>query len=327
MNAWGSSSAVRTVPSPSPSWGPRARKKGTSAPRSAASWWRRASATGRPSASFASSSAAAASELPPPRPAATGICLSMTARQYGSTPASPAISSSARRTSVSSSNPSTTRPAVRSSSDPVGEADPLKHGRHLVLAVRTTRADDQCEVDLRVGEPFAHASSRSSSTNSGGASASARVEGERPSRVRASTARGRSATPASSSEFGQRLAPVREGGLDHALHRSEALGKLAAAEGDERGVDVRLRPEYRPRHGMEARSLGRELHEHRDGAVGLRRRGRRRSGQRPRAGPSRTSSRPTAGRRGSRRRSASRCCTEGSRRACPAADRGSRGRA
>src|SRR5918996_1181942 len=41
----------------------------------------------------------------------------------------------------------------------------------------------------------------------------------------------------------------------------------------------------------------------------------RRSGLPPRAGPSRTTAAPSAGRRGSRRRAEWRCCTEGSRRA------------
>src|ERR687887_632977 len=72
--------------------------------------------------------------------------------------------------------------------------------------------------------------------------------------------------------IGEPLPPVREGSRDDPLHAREILGVSLAAKGDERRVHVRARPEDRPRHGMEAGSLGGELDEHRDRAVGLRRR-------------------------------------------------------
>ena len=78
---------------------------------------------------------------------------------------------------------------------------------------------------------------------------------------------------------------------------------------------------------MEAGALGRELDEHRDGAVRLRaRRGEEAVGDLALHHHA-PAARPSAGRRGSRRRSASRRCTAGSRRACAAAARARRGRA
>ena len=75
---------------------------------------------------------------------------------------------------------------------------------------------------------------------------------------------------------------------------------------------------------MEAGPLGRELDEHGDGAVRLGRR-RREEAVGDLALHHHAPELELLDARGSRRRSASRCCTEGSRRACAAADRG-RGR-
>ena len=58
---------------------------------------RSSAGSGSGSVSLASRSAVAASELPPPRPAATGICFSIRTRQRGSTPAPRASSRSAAR--------------------------------------------------------------------------------------------------------------------------------------------------------------------------------------------------------------------------------------
>ena len=60
---------------------------------------------------------------------------------------------------------------------PVAEIDALEHRRDLVLAIGSSRADDQREVDLRVR---LHGRARASATNSCGARASARTDGSRP---------------------------------------------------------------------------------------------------------------------------------------------------
>src|SRR5204863_395584 len=83
-----------------PRCGPSRRKNGTSAPRLAAIASRWGSGTLADRSSFPSFSAAAASALPPPRPAATGIRFSIRAASRPSP--SPASSSRARRTIVSS---------------------------------------------------------------------------------------------------------------------------------------------------------------------------------------------------------------------------------
>ena len=67
----------------------------------------------------------------------------------------------------------------------------------------------------------------------------------------------------------ERLPPVRERPFDNALELGESDGKRAAAEREQRRVDIRLRPEDGPRDGVEPGSLGGELDEHRDGAVRL----------------------------------------------------------
>src|SRR5438270_5121866 len=68
----------------------------------------------------------------------------------------------------------------------------------------------------------------------------------------------------------KRLPPVRERRLDDLLHAREVIWERGSPEGDERGIDVRRRPEDGPRDGVEADALGDELNEHRDRAVGLR---------------------------------------------------------
>src|ERR1051326_5094478 len=59
----------------------------------------------------------------------------------------------------------------------------------------------------------------------------------------------------------QRFATVREGGRDDLPYAAEVRRELPAPERDERRVDVRLRPEDRPRDRVEAGALGRELDE------------------------------------------------------------------
>ncbi len=103
------------MPSPSPSCGPVVRNRGTSAPSAAARSWSAAAASGCPRLALASVSAAAASELPPPRPAPTGIRLSIVILHAGSTPAAEARAISARVTSVSAGKPSTSSSSEGSS--------------------------------------------------------------------------------------------------------------------------------------------------------------------------------------------------------------------
>ena len=254
--------------------GPSARKNGTSAPSSRGERVQRARRrAARASVAFARRSAVAASELPPPSPAATGMRFSMRARQRGSTPAAAASASSARRTSVSSREarrPRASAPArasMRSAS-----VDPLERRHDLVLAVVAQRADDEREVDLRGGAARVSGARSASATNSGGVELlGAHVAGSRPIASSAVGRRARSATPASSSEFGERLAAVRERRLDDALHARESGGQAGAAERDERRLDVRPRPEHRRARPDGSRALRGELDEHRDGAVRLRR--------------------------------------------------------
>ena len=61
-----------------------------------------------------------------------------------------------------------------------------------------------------------------------------------------------------------------EGGADEFLDAAEIGRQLGAPEGDERRVDIRLGPEDGAGNGVETRTLGGELDEHRDGAVVLR---------------------------------------------------------
>ena len=141
------------------------------------------------------------------------------------------------------------------------------------------------------------------------------------SRSSAAAASPREASPTSSSEFGSVLRRCANAASTTRLIAREVLGHLDAPERDERGVDVRPRPEHVPRDRVEARALGRELEEHRDGAVRLRPgRGEEAVGDLALHHHAPVLDASVA-RRGSRRRAASRRCTAGSRRACAAAAR------
>ena len=92
-----------------------------------------------------------------------------------------------------------------------------------------------------------------------------------PSSARAAAARSRSARPASSSELASVLR--RWANAAWATRRTDSSSPSqdrSPPEGDERRVDVRRRPEARPRDRVEARSLGGELQDDRDRAVVLR---------------------------------------------------------
>src|SRR5262249_6966758 len=82
--------------------------------------------------------------------------------------------------------------------DVVVEIDALEHGDDLVLAVVARRADDERQVDLRVGP---HASAAASATNSSGASSSARTFASRPIAPSATTAGSRVTTELSAGEL------------------------------------------------------------------------------------------------------------------------------
>ena len=139
--------------------------------------------------------------------------------------------------------------------------------------------------------------------------------------------RSRAASPASASEFGSVLRRCANDASTTRLIRSKSLGQRHAAERDERRVDVRRRPEDGTRDGMEAGPLGGELDQHRNGPVRLRRGlGEEAVGDLPLHHHAPELEAGQAG-RGSRRRSASRCCRGGSRRAWSAPARARRGRA
>src|SRR5215218_1377826 len=89
--------------------------------------------------------------------------------------------------------------------DPVGQGDPLEHGRDLVPSVGPGRADDEREVELRGCEELGHRSAAARRTNSSGSSSSARASVLQPIDSSASSARWRSVRPASSREFGSRF--------------------------------------------------------------------------------------------------------------------------
>ena len=254
-----------------------------------------------------------ASALPPPRPAASGILFSSRTRQHGSTPAASASRASAARTSVSLRSPSTSSAGARLELDRVAEVDPL-HARSTTSCRPSAarRSDDEREVDLRGGRERAFtAAARPARRTRSGASASARTSpGESRSASSAPSPLSRPSTPASSSAFTSVLRRWRERALNDLLDAGE-LGPQARVAGRRRAPSPRsaaagstVRDDW-----VEARALGRQLHEHRDRAVALRPGRRRRSGRRPRAGPSRTRARRSGGRRGSRRRAVSRSCT------------------
>ena len=100
--------------------------------------------SGSPLSSFASLSAVPASELPPPRPAAIGMRLSIRTDQPWSAPVASENAVSAARTIVSS-NPSTTTPGSDEASTAIVSQTPiaLEHGDNLVLSVGSHRADDE----------------------------------------------------------------------------------------------------------------------------------------------------------------------------------------
>src|SRR5439155_18119435 len=89
--------------------------------------------------------------------------------------------------------------------DPVGERNALVDRDELVVPVLTGRTDDERQVDLGGRGCATHSRASASARNSAGASSSPRTFGSRPIVAIASSARPRSATPASSSEFARRL--------------------------------------------------------------------------------------------------------------------------
>ena len=131
------------------SFGPGERKNGMSAPSAAASSCRRASGSGSSSVSFASCSAAAASELPPPRPAATGICFSIVTRQTGHPCPPPLRAPRARRgRACRSSKPVTWSSSAESSSIRSASSSGAIRDTISCLPSSRTRTDEQGEVQL-----------------------------------------------------------------------------------------------------------------------------------------------------------------------------------
>ena len=187
----------------------------------------------------------------------------------------------------------------------------------LVLAVRPGRPDDEREVDLAVAGARLTFAARRRARRTRAAQAPRRAS---RGHVRARRARPR---PAPRRDAGQRqrvrqrLAPVGERSVDDCSNARPVGRPFDALEGDERGVDIRRRAEYRARDRVEARAASGELDQYGDCAVGLGRAARR-SVRRPPVAPSRTTC-ESAGRRGSPRRAVWRRCRAGWRRACSAA--------
>ncbi len=140
-----------------------------------------------------------------------------------------------------------------------------------MLAVVARRPDDEREVDLRrLARRALHSKrlrQRDELVRRERLGARLRGPADRGERLRRLLARGE---PGERQRVRERLAPVREGGGHDFFHAPEVWRQLLAAEGDERRVDVRRWPEDGARDGVEAGSLGRELHEHGNGAVSLR---------------------------------------------------------
>ena len=333
MKSCGRSSGASSEPSPVPSCGPAARKNGTSAPisrrdrREPLERERRGERVVREQERSRGVGAAAA-EPCRDRDLASSIRtrqLGLDARRAREPRRAPP------RRSCRPAKPSTVEPRRRLESSIVSARSMrCRTVSDLVLAVRAERADDEREVDLRrCAERAAHASLRVSSTNSGGSSASARTDGSRPERGERRDRRSRVATRRrAASEFASVLRRCANAPSTTRPHSGEVVGQR-------RSAGTRRAPSRRSGGGrktvardrMESGSHGRELDQHGDRAVRLRRRAPRRSGRRPHAAPSRTTDRSRAAGRGSRPRSAWRRCTAGWRRAWSAAGSRPRGRA
>ena len=199
-----------------------------------------------------------------------------------------------------------------------GERDALVDGHDLVLPSARTRTDHERQVDLGGRRRARHFNASASARNSLRARALRRERSalcrSARSPPRADCARGNSGEL---ERVREPLAPMGERALDHSFDATEVGRQTGAAEGDERRVDVRPRPEHRPvtRDGSRVRSAA-ELDQHGDGAVAPWSRARRRSGRRPRAAPSRVqSSIPGRPVEALGDQAASRRCTGGSPRA------------
>ncbi len=153
--------------------------------------------------------------------------------------------------------------------DPVAEVDSLQDGHDVVLAVVAKRPHDERKIDLRRSGRSVHRA-LVRATNSVGSSASARVSGGTADRLERGGSPLSVREPCERDRVRQRLAAVRESGLDDGLDAEEVIGQLGPPEGDERRVDVRRRPEDRAGDGVETGSVGGQLHQHGDGAVCLR---------------------------------------------------------
>ena len=229
----------------------------------------------------------AASELPPPSPAATGI------------PSRCGRARTARPASVASSSERGDERVLWESLDAARRPCSIGSRRRGRCAGapwsprasrRVARADDEGEVDLRVARRADSRARRAQRTRPAPAprpeSRAASDRGEGLLRLRARRDAGQR------SEFGSVLRRCANAASTTRL-TAEVAPELAAAEGDERGVDVRLRPEHRPRDGWNpVRSAASWTStETAPYALVLR---ERRTGRPPRAGPSRTSARPKA---------------------------------
>ncbi len=239
----------------------------------------------------AARSTAAASALPPPRPAATGIRLSIVDPQRRWLAAPPPGTRPARAPARFS--PSTPGADHLVASRPpsivelVGQVDRGEQRRPGVHPVRPRRPDPQHQIHLRRGalghrarrsEPqWLLPSSSARRANSCGESRSARVSSGCPSSASAARAASRipsGAPGARASEPASVLRRWANAACTSADSRGRGAGAVAP-EHHQRGVHVGLGVEHRARHLAHHLHLAGQLGQHRGGAVGLAARRRR----------------------------------------------------
>ena len=290
-----------------------ARKNGTSAPIVAASSASSSRVERLGRSSFASRSAAAASELPPPSPAATGIAfVDLDAPRAARRPRPPRAPSSAAvddRVAVETRTRRAARP--RRTAIAVGERDrAAAPSRPRACRRRAAGPTTSARLIFAGAASRAHREQPRSSTNDGRRERLGphrRVEpelGERGDGLPRASRLPRAGASSRASCDGGRTRPRRPAGCPAKSSGSAMRRNATSAESTLGGGRKTVRET-----GWKPVRAGGELDQHRDGAVRLRRRGRRRSGRRPRAAPSRTRARSSGGRRGSRRRSGWRRCT------------------
>ena len=228
-------------------------------------------------------SAVAASELPPPRPAATGICFSMRG--------APAVRRVERRERAPHDRVArepVDGGAVAGSSGGGREPDALVNGHELVLAVGARRANDEREVDLRRRRARSRPRAPSGAPRIGRRKLLGPHVAPRPTGQRLDSRLARR-DPSERERVRECLAPVRERSLDDALDLRRGPGAIrrnatSAESTFGRGRKTSRETGWRPvRSAASWTSTETAPYAFVDGP--------RRTGPRPRAAPSRTTSR------------------------------------